>query len=404
MTTALLAWEIGAGAGHLLRLAAIARALRARGRHTVFVVRDLAAADELLGGDPSPRFQAPLWTRPLPPSERPFGASSYGDVLALLGFGDPESLAAVLGGWDALFRATGAALVVADNAPGACLAAAGALPVALVGDGFSLPPAHAPSFPPLHPHLPPIAAEARLLDAIAAVQRQRGRPSPATLPALLAAPFRGLCTVSPLDPYAAVRAEPALGPLAAPPAPAPIPFAPALLSAFQLDGADAEPLLDALLALDVPGASQVRGAAGSLGRLPVKAMLAGRGGALAHLLAARGCAVLRRADLDAVLPATAIVAHHGDPDVAEAALLAGRPQLVLPLTSEQRVVARLMDALRAGIVLTGERPASRLGERVHAMLTDQTWRDRAFVWGKRLAAENPTGALGAVASACEALV
>ncbi|MCW5771201.1 MAG: hypothetical protein KIT16_06160, partial [Rhodospirillaceae bacterium] len=220
MKTVLLAWELG-GTDSLLRLGAVGAALRQSGWQTVYALRDLVAAAALLP-EPAPRcFQAPIWTKPMPRSERPFGPSSYGDQLAIYGYADPDSLGAMLAGWDSLLGSVSPALVIADNAPTLCLAVAGTVPAIAIGDGFSLPPAHLPAYPPLHPHLPPLVAEARLLDTIAAVQRKRGRAPPPALPAILATPFRALCTVPPLDPYAAVRAEPAYGPLGPREAPRP---------------------------------------------------------------------------------------------------------------------------------------------------------------------------------------
>lgn len=398
MKTALLAWEMG-GADSAARLGMVAARLAARGWRIAFVLRDLAAADILPTID-APRFQAPVWTRPMPRAERPFGPAGYGDTLAIYGYADPECLAAVLAGWDALFALLRPDIVVADAAPTACLAALGAMPVVPIGDGFGLPPAHLATYPPLHPHLPPLVAEARLLETIAAVQTRRGRAPLAALPALLASPFRVLCCVPPLDPYTDVRAEPALGPLGPRPAPAPLPIEPGLLAAFDLDADDAVATLDALLTLEVPAATLVRGAKGSLGRLAVAALVSRPQGSVAHFLAQRGIVPVAMPDIaDAARRAT-IVAHRGDPAIAEAALLAGRPQILIPRTLDQRIVARMLEAMQAALVVAGENPEARLGEAVARLSTDQTWRDRALFWARRLSADHAADPLETILAAC----
>jgi hypothetical protein len=251
--------------------------------------------------------------------------------------------------------------------------------------------------------LPPLVSDARMLEAIADVQARRGRPAPPTLPAILAASVRALCATGALDPYAAQRKEPALGPLGTRPAPSPVPIEASLLCGFRLDAPENEALVERLLELEVPEASLVRGAPGSMGPLPVRALVSGRGGTMARVLEQRGWTVLRRSGLLAALPAATIVAHHGDPEIAELALLAGRPQIVLPATADERVVGRLIEATGAGIVLGGERPQNRLGDALRRMLTIWDWRDRATFWSKRLAEELPPDPTHDIAARCAGL-
>src|SRR5690606_4495882 len=137
--------------------------------------------------------QAPVWWEPSLPSERPYGAASYADVLAMFGYASREGLGALVAAWDNLFAAFMPDLVVADHAPTALVAAAGAIPAVAIGNGFTLPPADLAEFPILRPHLAPLAAQAALFEAVAAVQRARRRPAPAALPGILAAERRFVC-------------------------------------------------------------------------------------------------------------------------------------------------------------------------------------------------------------------
>ncbi|MCW5774570.1 MAG: hypothetical protein KIT16_23200, partial [Rhodospirillaceae bacterium] len=162
---------------------------------------------------------------------------------------------------------------------------------------------------------------------------------------------------------------------------------------------------EALMTLEVPAASLVRGAPGSLGRLAVTALTGRRHGAVAPLLAQRGIKTVAAEELGAAAAGASVVAHRGDAAIAEAALLAGRPQIVLPSTLDQRVVARLLDALQVALIVTGEKPETRIGDAFARLATDQTWRDRALFHAKRLADSRPPDGscadpLGEILAAC----
>ena len=65
-------------------------------------------------------------------------------------------------------------LIVCDHSPGCCLAAFDRIPVVLMGDGFTLPPAHEPIFP-VHRVASPVIDSDLLLENMRIVQKMHGQ-------------------------------------------------------------------------------------------------------------------------------------------------------------------------------------------------------------------------------------
>jgi len=76
--------------------------------------------------------------------------NTYSDFMAVTGFYRQEQLFAATLAWQTVFDLCKPDLILCDNSPICCLAAFGRIPVVLLGDGFTLPPAHDPIFPPFH--------------------------------------------------------------------------------------------------------------------------------------------------------------------------------------------------------------------------------------------------------------
>ncbi|MFG5408062.1 hypothetical protein ABXN37_07975 [Piscinibacter sakaiensis] len=124
MARLLLAWELGGGLGHAQALTALADALLRRGHAVDLAWKDLSVAGAVLGERlRHPRLRlwpAPVWTATLANMPEP---ANHAELL---------------------FRA-GPALLVADHAPTALLAARGQpLRRLLFGNGFCIPPAEGP--------------------------------------------------------------------------------------------------------------------------------------------------------------------------------------------------------------------------------------------------------------------
>jgi UDP:flavonoid glycosyltransferase YjiC (YdhE family) len=152
MATALFAWELGAGLGHIAQFFPLADALSGRGHRVFAALRDLSKAPTLFARSGATVLQAP-YKPPLPrgPVDTP---RTYAHVLWNAGFGDPSELQTLTQAWATLLDLINPDLVVFDHSPTALLAARGR-PVrrVLLGNGFSCPP-ECRSFPDLRRWLP----------------------------------------------------------------------------------------------------------------------------------------------------------------------------------------------------------------------------------------------------------
>lgn len=91
MATILMAWELGAGLGHIAPLKLLAEELLRRGNRVALALRNLARAQLVFGNLPVECFQAPHDVRQSEGAAASPGA--YVHLLANIGFNDPASLA-----------------------------------------------------------------------------------------------------------------------------------------------------------------------------------------------------------------------------------------------------------------------------------------------------------------------
>lgn len=159
MARYLMAWELGANLGHLMHLLPIADCLRTRGHEVKFCVPAHPSAEVMLRERAYSYVVAPKFdATPM----RHF--VSYASVLQYAGFADFERLSRIVGEWRSLYETIKPDIVIADHAPHAVLAARiSAVPVYLVGSGFSIPPSFTP-FPPFRTWNPPKLRELEELD------------------------------------------------------------------------------------------------------------------------------------------------------------------------------------------------------------------------------------------------
>jgi UDP:flavonoid glycosyltransferase YjiC (YdhE family) len=128
-------WELGGNYGHITGFARLGQLFRARGYEVIVVLRNLHYAELL--GDGISCVQAPIPSN-VPPASQSY---SYTGILAQIGYLDPLVLTDYLSAWSQLLAQLKADLVVADHAPTPMLAArARAIPVAVIGTGFVIPP------------------------------------------------------------------------------------------------------------------------------------------------------------------------------------------------------------------------------------------------------------------------
>lgn len=137
MATILLAWELGAGFGHLANMLPLAYALRARGDNLHFASRDLARLPRDIRAD------SKLWQAPAKSSQFKRAIASprsYADIVHNCGFGEASELHAISAAWMNLYAATRPDIVLCEHSPTALLAARQmGIPAIMLGTGFCCP-------------------------------------------------------------------------------------------------------------------------------------------------------------------------------------------------------------------------------------------------------------------------
>ncbi|MBQ1762310.1 MAG: hypothetical protein IIZ92_05350 [Aquincola sp.] len=400
MARFLLAWELGGGLGHATPLAQLAQPLLAAGHEVQLVLRDLSVLGSAFGplaAHPRLRaWQAPVWQLPLAGQPPP---ATYAELLLHAGYLDATRLQGLAQAWRTLLQALQPDLLVADHAPTALLAARG-LPMRrlLAGTGFFVPPQRQPMPPfrewtPIAPHRVR-AAEERALATCNQLLSSWGEPPLAALHELLAADARCLLTWPALDAYAAARdSEPTthyLGPLPGRDQGA-LPDWPAggfgrVLAYLRPEPAATEAALSVLQAGPWSTVACVPGLAASLKQRHASAHLQ-----LADM-------PLNMARLAA--QADAVLCHAGAGTV-HAALLQGRPLVMLPMQAEQLLTARRVQAAGAGALLLEGEVAGQLPALLHAAVADGPMRQAAARFAQQAVAQ--PDAAQALAQRCIAL-
>ncbi|HWU68055.1 MAG TPA: nucleotide disphospho-sugar-binding domain-containing protein [Stenotrophobium sp.] len=214
MARILLAWELGAGLGHVAPLRVLARELRQRGHACVFALRDLAMAEEFLEPELGPVVQAPLNLGAIHHAVKT--QVSYASLLHNTGFDDAAGLAARLRAWREIVHTHACDLVITDHAPTAVVAAWGLhRPALQLGTGFTVPPVQQP-FPLFREDLKVdrdilLNNEAAVLEVLARAHARLQLPAPDTLQQPFSHAHPALLTYVELDHYCNTRSGPYLG-------------------------------------------------------------------------------------------------------------------------------------------------------------------------------------------------
>ena len=160
----LLAWEHGHNLGHISRLLAAASLIEAQGSEPVFALPPAFMQAPQFNGLPYARFASPIVRQPIAkPASR---IDSFADILMSFGFGDARALGQAVCAWAQLFEVAQPHSVLLDYAPTAQLAAQLLrVPAFQITNGFDAPPANCPVFG--------IAVRGPYLDQISARKREQ---------------------------------------------------------------------------------------------------------------------------------------------------------------------------------------------------------------------------------------
>lgn len=337
---AMFAWELGGGLGHLGRYAPWAAALAARGATLVNVLRDLPSAARDLARLPGTMLQAPVLLHG--PLNRRVDAACYAEILLHAGYGNAETLGALVQAWRSTIDLVGPAIMIADYAPTAMLAARVAgIPVVHVGDGFTIPPAGRSSVALGDSEVGQASrvgrAEEQVVNAVNCVLHEIGAPTIVGISDLLAADMTILATYAELDHHRGQRDANS-----------------SYEGHFDLVGGDSFHWRASggprILAYLKPDARQFGPIVESLARLPVQTIIYA-GGLTADARVPAGADLTwsaRPLPMQAALPDADLVICHGGHGTVCAALLAGKPLLVLPMNEEQLLTAQNVARLGAG--------------------------------------------------------
>jgi len=342
MRSVLFAWELGSGLGHVLRIKHLAARLAPHGVRLVGAIRDLATA-HLLAEDGVEVLQSPIWPGSLVDGSGFVGSSAtYGDRLAAAGLADTRVLTAITAAWDRTLALVNPDLVVADYAPAAMLASRGRLPLAVVGNGFTVPPAEMQTFPLLHTVSPPLRPEAEILGAVNTVLQARKVPMLDRLPQMLSCEICSVQTFPILDVYREQRVAPVDGPIL--PIPEPRRHDARAIFAYVADRHTLRrDVFDALIAL------------GARLRVFGPGLTAKEAGELSNAGANVEARPLR---LESELAVARLLIHFGGLGVASAALAAGVPQLVLGVDIEKELNGQALERTGVGRLVNVQDPAA----------------------------------------------
>ncbi|WP_050931212.1 glycosyltransferase [Aestuariivita boseongensis] len=371
----LLCCETGHGSGHVTTLATVARAL-GPGYPCQAIIPEMDRADVLSPVCARVDRGAVLARLPGRPAA---GAFNWAVWLDNRGYGEPEVLKAQFDWWALALQTIKPALVVADYAPTALLAArALGIPTVAVGAAFGSPPATLPCFPELLSRdqaalLAPVSGEpAPSEDAICACVNATlgplGVPPLARLPEVYAADLSLPHGVSIWDPYDGARNLPLVLPFDSMP---------------PLSGGSGEEIFIYFSGLELtePAIQD------ALCRLPFKACLVAPGLTpdMARRLQENPCLSIAPAPLprEEIVRRSRMVLCAGQAGTLALAVLAGLPVVALPMHHEQ-----LSNALRAAEGLTSVRmvPKKKRSAETILDIISELWERSAIAAAAKLAA------------------
>lgn len=377
--TILLAWELGSGLGHVMRLLRLSARISRHRLRLMVAARDPIAA-QMLAAHGIEVVQAPVWPSGSS-SSGPQSSASMADSLGSCGFADEQTLRTLLSAWDRMLTSIEPDLVVADYAPAAALAARGRVPLILVGTGFTLPPDNMKTFPLLHQASPPIWPEATILDCVNRALKTIGSEPIERLPQIFAGNYRSVQTFALLDPYRSCRTEPADGPVVK------------LMPTARQSSADTifaylrhhRHLGPAALEALLPFAKRLRIFAPGIS----EGQLAG--------LAIRGAKIESSPPpLASVLASTCLLVHLGGANAACEAIAAGVPQLVLSVDIEKELNGRAIEQAGIGRLIKIHDSAAKLSsDLIQSMIDDDRMAVRTAGFGyqhrRQLLQSDPLG-------------
>ena len=371
MKRILCTWEIGGHLGHLRRLADIVPALRRLGFGVAVAASDISAIASVSEWRDLPVFQAPLWSRRPPSTQRRPISSS--EILTCFGYADARGLSGLLRAWRSLLESVRPDVVLGDYSPTALAVARGiGIPTAAIGDGFTLPPPQVP-MPSYVPRFAGAvsrlqASDQTVVDTFNQAAASMGLRTIDNAAALWRSDETFLCTYAALDHYGDRGAEYiGVAPTGNVGAPGIGESSGTMRVLAYLKRGRELPVLDALVWL------------GWHGDIYAPALSAEQA---SHYFR-HGLHISREpfSMADRLQACGLVICHSGHGMVAQA-LLAGKPLLLLPLQVEQRLLSHRVQQLGAGVLPEDASDIDGLCNALQVLADDATYRDSATAFAQ----------------------
>lgn len=362
----LFCWELGEGYGHLQPMRALAAAIRSRGGSVSALLPEARYVDAVSGDLTTPPTVIPELLPPNSPRSRP---DTWPEMLLGLGFGDPKQMGPRIDWFLAEIERRSPDALVCEHAPTAMLAARIArIPVMAIGTGWTLPPMRVP-MPTYRPALDLQDAElqrreAPLVAAINPLLSERGCASLDAAADWLKVDCAILETWPELDHYGAREGGQYVGPIwmhGEGPAPAWPPGCGERIFCYLKGHWKG---LHSLIS--------------SLEHLPVRALIHIDREREQSFIAPENVHVSARpVDIEQVMQEADFIIGHGGHTLTCQALLAGKPQWLLPLHAEQEATAWRLHRLGCGHFYTGSLGSARMARVMRRVLADEAMRQAA---------------------------
>jgi hypothetical protein len=367
--------EVEADPGFNFPLLAIADALVRQGDadgfsiKPIFLLRDPIHAGHEAGKAGYIHLPAPT---PLKPHDLISRGGSYASTLLDLGFAHGRDLRRAVNAWDSCFQLLSPRLIVACNSPIACLAARERFKTIVIGNGFTLPPVGQVAFPSPSAAYDTLINQRIFLDEINAIADTRRIGPLSSLPDLLMGEGQALLTLSILDPFRSLRAGHEHGPI---------------LGDAELGHAVSAPNMFLALPSTHPGLTACARAATRRG-ISITGFSFGPETVFSKSFSEHGGVMLKeRPRLEKVLAENRFVAS-GDLDVIQAAIIAGKPIIILPgCFQKSRVAAELVAADIA--INVSSYDVDHLESAFEAMMADSTRVQSALEFARRISRALP---------------
>jgi hypothetical protein len=385
----LMAWELGGGLGHIVKLNLLGNQLESRGHTVYYALRQPKAAEVLGFCADNDVFPAPAMSV-FEHSQR--AAYDYADLLLRRGYENQKRLDGRIEGWMKIFDRVQPDQLIADHAPCARLSAyIAGIKSHIIGTGFTVPPQTNPLQPFAQTRAPDITLqqnlEERLNLTINGTLNRWRKPEVERAIEIFIGGSRHVCTIEELDSYSNRLEETFYGPMMGVSKGDkpnwPEKQAKRIFIYLRKDAASLPIVLSGLRGMDVQ----------------VLAYLGGSSERNFTNTENSNIVISENpVDLSQLRHTCDLVICHGGNNTLATALLQGLPVLALPQHVEQRMACTRLQDQGLGRVLRGNFDEKKFVSTANFLINDKALRRRTMALAERYADKNPEHAAAAIAS------